>query len=140
MAELPKVALPLVRFKLPTMLELPITLVFPLTDNPVNNPKLVMFGCEAVVTVPAVVAVLTAPDTLEPCMLLKLPPSPTKAVAFTYPDTFTPLEVITKTLLVPEILTVALPFVANFILLVSLTNEVAVVATIPVNKLPLPMK
>ena len=40
--------------------------ILPLTVRLVNVPTEVIFGCAAVVTVPAVVAVETAPDTLAP--------------------------------------------------------------------------
>ena len=49
----------------PAVFRLP-ALAFPLTVNALSVPTDVMLGCAAVVTVPAVVAVDTAPVTLAP--------------------------------------------------------------------------
>jgi hypothetical protein len=49
----------------------------------VKVPTLVIFGCAFVVTVPAVTAEVTLPDTLAPCMLLIVLPSPINCPAVT---------------------------------------------------------
>ena len=56
MARLPRLALP--------------DEILPVTDNDESVPTLVIFGCEFVVTVLAVVAVATAPETLLPGILV----------------------------------------------------------------------
>ena len=61
-------------------------------------------------------------------------------VAFIYPVTLTPVVVITATLLVLVTLIATLPFGDTVTLLFPLTSEVPALATIPVNKLPLPLK
>ena len=70
-----------------------------------------------------------------------MPPSPIKRVAFTYPDTFIPVVVITATLLVPPILILILPLALGIVtLLLPLTIETAVAADMPVKYEPLPTK
>ena len=59
-----------------------------LTVSPVNEPTEVIFGCAAVVTVPAVVASGTVPVTLAPAKEVKLAPEPTNKLAET---TFAPV-------------------------------------------------
>ena len=59
-------------------LTIPVAL---LTVSPVNDPTEVMFGCAAVVTVPAVVARGTVPVTLAPAKEVKLAPDPTNKLA-----------------------------------------------------------
>jgi hypothetical protein len=54
-----------------------------LTVKPVKLPKLVIFGCAFVYTVPATNALATCPEILAACMLLKLLPKPIKKLAVT---------------------------------------------------------
>ena len=56
----------------------PVKLTFPVLITPDNVPTLVIFGCALVVTVPAVVALDTAPVTFAPWILLRLLPEPMK--------------------------------------------------------------
>ena len=65
--------------------------ILPVTVNAVKVPVLVIFGCAAVVTVPAVVALVargTVPVTLAPVNEVKLAPEPTNKLAET---TFAPV-------------------------------------------------
>jgi hypothetical protein len=64
----------------PAVFRLP-ALALPVTPNDVSVPTDVILGWAAVVTVPAVVALGTAPVTLAPCMLDKLLPLPIKKLA-----------------------------------------------------------
>ena len=56
--------------------------IFPVTPKLVNVPTLVMFGCAAVVTVPAVVAALTVPVTLAPASCDRPLPLPVNTPVF----------------------------------------------------------
>jgi len=116
-------------------LTIPVAL---LTVNPVNEPTEVIFGCAAVVTVPAVVALVargTVPVTLAPAKEVKLAPDPTNKladitfapvifppepdvtilptvklpVAFNVPATLTPVPVTINTLALPATDVVTLP-------------------------------
>jgi hypothetical protein len=81
LSKLPKNALPLT-------LKLTVEFKLPATVRLVNVPTLVIFGCAAVVIVPAVVALLavaTVPDILPAGILVKLAPLPSNSVAFNLP-------------------------------------------------------
>ena len=75
--------------------------MFPVALTLLNVPTDVMFGCAAVVTVPAVVAVATVPVTLAPGMLVNPAPEPLNAVASTLPLA---LRVVAEITLAPVIL------------------------------------
>jgi len=112
--------------------------ILPVTVKLVKVPVLVMFGCAAVVTVPAVVALVasgTVPVTLAPAKEVKLAPDPTNKlaettfapvifppvpdviilptvklpVAFNVPATLTPVPVTINTLALPATDVVTLP-------------------------------
>ena len=120
--------------------------------KPVKVPVLVIFGCAAVVTVPAVVASGTVPVTLAPVNEVKLAPDPTNKladitfppvifppvpdviilaavklpVAFNVPATLTPVPVTINILALPTALILTLPFALGILtLLLPLTIAVA---------------
>ena len=62
----------------PVMLAPPMPSIRPVTLRLTNVPVLVIFGCAAVVTVPAVVALDTVPVTLPPVILVNVLPLPIK--------------------------------------------------------------
>ena len=74
---------PAVKIFAPT--RLPVVLTRPLEVTLVNVPTLVIFGCALVVTVPAVTAEVTLPETLAPCILLIVLPLPINWPAVTVP-------------------------------------------------------
>jgi len=148
---LPKLALP--------------DVILPVTVNAVKVPVLVMFGCAAVVTVPAVVASGTVPVTLAPVNEVKLAPDPTNKladitfppvifppvpdvtilaavklpVAFNVPATLTPVPVTTIIFALPAALILTFPFALGMVtLLLPLTKAVALPT--PVSRYPLPEK
>ena len=111
-----------------------------------------IFGCAAVVTVPAVVALATVPVTLAPFNAVKLAPDPTNKlaettfapvifppepdvtifptvklpVAFNVPATLTPVPVTIHILALPTALILTLPFALGILtLLLPLTMAVA---------------
>ena len=93
--------------ELPVIFTLPTApkLAVPLTVSPDSVPKLVIFGCAFVVTVPAVLALVAAPDS-----------APVNVVALTLPAvilpiTFAPVDVKVATFATPSTLIVTLPFV-----------------------------
>jgi len=56
----------------------PVKLIVPVLVNPVSVPTLVIFGCEAVYTVPDISALPTCPDILPAGKFVKLAPLPLK--------------------------------------------------------------
>ena len=106
----------------------------PLTPNPVSVPTEVMFGCAAVVTVPAVVAVValeTVPDTFDPATELATAAKPTS------PDTFAPATAfaVAAKLTSPETLAPATAFAVAALD----TSPVTLAPVIAVSAEPLPL-
>ena len=123
--------------------------IFPDTDKLVNVPTDVIFGCAAVVTVPAVVAVVAVPTVSDDAVPVNPVPAPVKLDAVTAPDalitpvTYSPVVANVATAAVPPTPTVTLPLlVAMFTLLVPLLMFAPPPPPpdIPVNNEPLPTK
>ena len=90
-------------------------------------------------TLPMNVTPVTLPPALTVPPVATLPPV-TVPVALTTPVTYSPVVVHTITLLVPPIVTLALPFGAVVTLVLPFTNAIALVANTPVSCEPLPKK
>ena len=118
----------------------------------VNVPTDVIFGCAAVVTVPAVVAEValgTVPVTLAPGIDVNPAPEPlncepvTCPLALSTPVMYSPVVAQTTTFEVPPMVKLALPLdaVVRFVVpLINANAELAVPAARPVSCEPLPKK
>ena len=85
------------------------TVALPVTDNALNVPTLVIFGCAAVVTVPAVVALValvangTVPVTLAPAIALNPLPLPVNTPVLAVNATAVTVQFTPKLVSVPTL-------------------------------------
>jgi hypothetical protein len=106
--------------------------ILPVTDKLDNVPTLVMLGCAAVVTVPAVVAEATVPEIFDALIPNNCRPLPTKSVPIMVPDTVSEVNV-PNDLMLGCVVVVIVPAMVLALKLDALIAPVVVIAPVDVS-------